>query len=435
MGARAAVAVVSLTWGGLRGAHSAGTASDRACGRSFPELGSCTFERFLVSVRNFSRVPADCSALLLAVPGVHAAACCPGVLLMLLVRIYERLAHLGFLRMQGATPQTVLPFLVEIEHRYGEVVRLWPRAMTARWERQWLLQRWRDAVDDLYYDREGVLQILGASCMASLRQTVGRPGEGSWALEPYPRRRAQRELPGWLGSLEVHGGGVPMAHVEAPAVPAWATCGIATRSQLGQDLWVLHHFGNVEDGFWLEVGANHPEALSNTYLLETVAAWSGLSIEPFPRGDWRTRTRTELVVAAVGPDNDSLPFLLPGSVWGALERTADVDKIERLVSKERLLVSDVETRSLPSILRSARPRGMQVPRVIHYVSLDVEGAEYEVLRDFPFDLYLPLSFTVEHHHRAWRTQIHDLLFERGYVLDRNVDFDDYFLLRDYERYC
>merc|ERR1712187_682079 len=109
--------------------------------------------------------------------------------------------------------------------------------------------------------------------------------------------------------------------------------------------------------------------------------------------------------------------------------------IVALVPEERLLVSDVPTRSLSSILSSAHPGGHAVPRVIHYVSLDVEGAEYDVLQDFPFERYVPLSFTIEHHKREpRRTLMHQLLEGRGYVLERTVDFEDFFLLRGYENY-
>mmetsp|Transcript_15770 Transcript_15770/g.45226 ORF Transcript_15770/g.45226 Transcript_15770/m.45226 type:complete len:115 (+) Transcript_15770:1487-1831(+) len=99
-----------------------------------------------------------------------------------------------------------------------------------------------------------------------------------------------------------------------------------------------------------------------------------------------------------------------------------------------LKVVDVKTQSLGSILGSARHSGYVVPRVIHYVSLDTEGSELEILREFPFESYLPLSFTIEHHFQEpKRSQTIEFLQRRGYVLDRTVEIDDFFLLAGYER--
>lgn len=56
-------------------------------------------------------------------------------------------------------------------------------------------------------------------------------------------------------------------------LPEWAFCGTVSRSQLAQDLWALMALRGRTGGFFLEIGANHPEALSNTFLLESAAGW------------------------------------------------------------------------------------------------------------------------------------------------------------------
>merc|ERR550534_1159498 len=116
------------------------------------------------------------------------------------------------------------------------------------------------------------------------------------------------------------------------APPSWAPCGVMSRSQLAQDLWVLNLFRNLEGGFFLEIGANHPQAMSNTYVLEMFALWHGVSIDPFPRGDWEERRNATLLQAAVGPEGSRQPFVLPGHMWGALLRSANREFLERTVA-------------------------------------------------------------------------------------------------------
>ena len=38
---------------------------------------------------------------------------------------------------------------------------------------------------------------------------------------------------------------------------------------------------------------------------------------------------------------------------------------------------------------------IQVPKLIDYMSLDVEGAEYEILKNFPFDKFKFKSMSIE----------------------------------------
>lgn len=210
--------------------------------------------------------------------------------------------------------------------------------------------------------------------------------------------------------------------------------GHCSRSQIGQDLWVLHRFPSLPDGFFLEVGANHPEELSNTWLLEKAANWRGLCIEPFPVGDWSTRL-AQLVKLAVGPEGGRLQFIAPGHVLGGLVGSVDLERVQRDVPKEEQAMVEVRTDTLANIFREARPWGFEVPKVIHYLSLDTEGSELDILQTFPFDECKLLSLTVEHNFKEpARTQIREMLQSKGFQLDACVEFDDFFLLEGYERY-
>jgi hypothetical protein len=50
-------------------------------------------------------------------------------------------------------------------------------------------------------------------------------------------------------------------------------------SQAAQDLFVEAVTNGKENGYFLEIGANHPEIHNNTYLLEKKYNWKGLMVE------------------------------------------------------------------------------------------------------------------------------------------------------------
>eukprot|EP00411_Alexandrium_monilatum_P020950 CAMPEP_0175215502 /NCGR_PEP_ID=MMETSP0093-20121207/17248_1 /TAXON_ID=311494 /ORGANISM="Alexandrium monilatum, Strain CCMP3105" /LENGTH=418 /DNA_ID=CAMNT_0016508873 /DNA_START=205 /DNA_END=1461 /DNA_ORIENTATION=+ len=295
-----------------------------------------------------------------------------------------------------------------------------------------VLSEWRMALHWGHYNALWLSELAlhrigtgGADCRATLvrRYTTRRKGD----LARDMLRLQVIALPGQDGRLRVS------RHCYQVAPPK-EVCGVQSHSQIAQDLWVLHHFRSVPRGFFLEVGANHAEELSNSYLLEKGAGWAGICLEPFPSGDWSLR-RAELIRVAVGPDGGKLKFVAPGHILGGLVEQVDLTRVARDVPPEQQGVVEVQTSTLATILSSAQPGGSPVPRVIHYLSLDTEGSEYDILCGFPFNMYTVLSATVEHNWREpARTRIRQLLESHGFFLDASVEHDDFFLLTGYEQY-
>jgi hypothetical protein len=50
-------------------------------------------------------------------------------------------------------------------------------------------------------------------------------------------------------------------------------------SQAGQDKFVIDILKNKQNGFFLEIGSNHPININNTYKLEKEYGWTGLMVE------------------------------------------------------------------------------------------------------------------------------------------------------------
>jgi len=219
----------------------------------------------------------------------------------------------------------------------------------------------------------------------------------------------------------------------SPAPPCEVR-GVRSRSQIGQDMWVASRLGNVSSGVFLDVGANHSEELSNTFFLEKALNWSGVCVEPFPQGDWSTRS-AHLVQSAVGPDGGKLRFVAPGHVLGGLVDQVNLPRVQLQVPAEQQRIVEVTTQSLPSILREGFSKSDELPKVIHYLSLDTEGSEYDILCQFPFETCTLLALTVEHNFlEPARTKIRELLQEKGFAVDVSVEHDDFYILNGYEKY-
>merc|ERR1712232_456397 len=87
------------------------------------------------------------------------------------------------------------------------------------------------------------------------------------------------------------------------------------------------------------------------------------------------------------------------------------------------------TQPLLSILASLPP-DVANQNVLHYLSIDAEGAETEIIRQFPFGRYNPLVITIEYHHDLYRRLvIRNTLRRLGYVLDVTEDSNDFFMLK------
>ena len=161
-------------------------------------------------------------------------------------------------------------------------------------------------------------------------------------------------------------------------------------SQAKQDQIVLGLLRHKRDGFFVDLAANDAKLLSNTYALERSYGWNGVCIEPNPEywfGHVRYR-QCQLVAAIVGDQRmDEIIFNYRG-VYGGIKKAGMDNAPDRFDA--RGLPLPAYTVPLQELLERT-----QTPRVIDYLSLDVEGAEYYVMQRFPFASYQIKIMTVE----------------------------------------
>ena len=188
-------------------------------------------------------------------------------------------------------------------------------------------------------------------------------------------------------------------------------------SQVGQDLWVLEKFP-INNGFFIDVGFSNGVSLSNTYLLE-LKGWTGLGIDPMA-DNYEHRKNTTIFKEAVYSKPDlELNFAKKGMLSGFLDNI-NVKRFKAIINKKDTEFIKLRTKSLDQVLDIAN-----CPNFIHYMSLDTEGSEYEILKFFPFEKYSFGCITVEHNYvEPQRSKIKILLESKGYKLDKNLQWDD-----------
>ncbi len=109
-------------------------------------------------------------------------------------------------------------------------------------------------------------------------------------------------------------------------------------------------FGGARSGFFVEVGANRPQELSQTWHLEQLG-WTGILVEPQPElaGDLcRARSAKVFAVACSSPENAGRRMQLHvAGPWSALDR----DRMTPGAQPERVI--EVPVRTLDDILIEA----------------------------------------------------------------------------------
>jgi len=149
-------------------------------------------------------------------------------------------------------------------------------------------------------------------------------------------------------------------------------------SQVLQDIFILSMLNGKDNGTYLEIGSGDPQNLNNSYLLETVFNWTGLSIDL----------------------NKSL-----------------IDKYKNL-RKNPAICEDATKLDYTSLLSN-----ITKDNTVDYLQLDCDPSNitYEILTKIPFDKYKFRVITYEHDYylditRSYKQKSREFLEKNGYLL-------------------
>jgi len=178
-----------------------------------------------------------------------------------------------------------------------------------------------------------------------------------------------------------------------------------------EDVMLWRALKRVEHGFYVDVGANDPDLHSVTKAFYE-RGWRGINVEPVPQWAAQLRNRrpedVNLQLAAAARPGELMLYELPDTglstsslaIASRHSQDHDMQLVERLVRAE----------TLTTICRQVRVGP------IHFLKIDVEGAERDVLEGLDLSIIRPwiilveatLPLTQDESHAAWEP-----ILERG----------------------
>jgi len=196
-------------------------------------------------------------------------------------------------------------------------------------------------------------------------------------------------------------------------------------SQLNQDLWVIEVLKGKKNGIFVDVGAFDGVNLSNTYMLEKDFGWNGICVEANSDTFNRLKEARDCVcVKEMLSDScdNTLKLQHMGELSYGNKNVFNID-VDEMKKKHEHLDTTIEyhkTKTLNKVLEENN-----VPKIIDYLSIDVEGMEYDILKVFDFNKYHINTLTVEHNAvhigMDYRNKLFDLLTKNGFIFVKGND--------------
>jgi len=184
---------------------------------------------------------------------------------------------------------------------------------------------------------------------------------------------------------------------------------------------VWQFFAGRTDGFFVDIGANDPHRGSQTWFLEE-RGWRGILIEPQARLCERlrqVRPKSQVFQVACGAPGapSEMPFFTAATPGHSGLVKNLVDAGTTYVGTEK-----VKVMTLDAILAEAG----NPP--IDFVTMDVEGTQFDVLRGFSLQRHRPKLLLVEDH--LYDLKTHRYLGRAGYKLVKRTGLNNWYVSKD-----
>lgn len=161
--------------------------------------------------------------------------------------------------------------------------------------------------------------------------------------------------------------------------------------------------GNKRAGFYVDVGSNDGRTASNTWHLERSLNWRGILIEPvlhlyFESRKVRGTNNVFVNAACVGSDfsEPCLKMIYAGLMTVSPDQST-FDAITHAAAGSKFISSHetTETIYVPAMTLNEILEKSAAPKEIDFMSIDVEGAEMQVLKGLNLDQWKPKIICIE----------------------------------------
>ena len=177
-----------------------------------------------------------------------------------------------------------------------------------------------------------------------------------------------------------------------------------TYSQELEDFILYCILYDIENGFYIDVGANDPDTISVTKAFY-LKGWHGINIEPLPESYSKlikVRERDINLNFGAGEKDDNLTFYIQDMGTTSEKRYAGGNAN----------VMTIAVHPMSKICKKYVPK----KEIIQFCKIDVEGGEKNVLLGYDFKNYRPKVFCIEATKPGTNIPVHD---EWEYILLQN----------------
>jgi FkbM family methyltransferase len=194
----------------------------------------------------------------------------------------------------------------------------------------------------------------------------------------------------------------------------------------------LEEYVNYDNGFFVELGANDGVSQSNSLYFEMKRNWRGVLIEPSPHNfllckEQRSKRNHIFCNACVSYDYKEKYVDIRYANLMSISQNLELDlndKDAHISNGEKNLSNSEEVFSFGAVAATLNSllKKSNAPKEIDFLSLDVEGAELEVLKGIDFDEFTFKYMLIE---LRDTNRIENFLNNYGYKLEKKFSAHDY----------
>lgn len=193
-------------------------------------------------------------------------------------------------------------------------------------------------------------------------------------------------------------------------------------SQDQQDKYLEENiFKGYKNGFFIDIGAHNGKSINNTLYFEENNNWTGINIEPIEKiyNDLIINRPNCININCAVCNNDGETEFLCNTGYtemiSGIKNTFDPRHMERLKNENKKYGSSTEiikvkTKKLETIC--------EVNKISHinYLSIDVEGGEFEVIKSINFDKVFIDVIGFENNYNDSSMPIIKYLLDKNYIV-------------------
>ena len=208
----------------------------------------------------------------------------------------------------------------------------------------------------------------------------------------------------------------------------------------GVDSLILNIFKNQKKGFYLDIGCGHPIKNNNTYLLNK-KGWSGINIDLDDENIdlFNSYRKKDVNIATAVSDKEGEADLYFYHSKSALNT---ISKQNAEFQKAKVsIIRKIKTQTINKIIENSQYKDKK----IDFLSIDVEGSELIILKNFDFKKYSPKVIVVEYLDLSLKkleiknlnidniikSDIYKLIISKNYTLANVLHSDLVFIQNDF----